>query len=433
MLARILQEALRRKPRRMLMAVLGVTAGAALAAALLNLSLDIGDKMARELRSYGANLLIQPKTAAVRLEIGGASLSPPSARGAIDEKELVKLKTIFWRHNILGFAPFLSAAVEAGGSQVVLTGTWFDKPLALPYGFAARGEPGFFSTGIRTIAPWWQVQGGWVGDEELFSAMVGATLATRLGLRIGDSFTVRAEGRTRLLKVRGLVTTGGSEEEQIFVSLPTAQGLLGLSRGADRVLVSALVQPDSTLRADLRGLDPSEMTPEQYETWYCSPIIGAVVTQIEEVLAGVQAKPIRRIAEAEGAFLSKLGLLMTLLAAAALAAAGLAVMTAMTASVVERRAEIGLIKSIGADSRQVALIFLSEAALIGLAGGLLGYLAGLGLTGLIGRQIFSAAVTPQLLVLPLTVFLGLSVALLGSALPVRRAMRLDPVILLRGR
>jgi len=443
MLIRILQEVLRRHPRRVAATVLAVTVGAALAAALLGISLDITDKMARELRSYGANIVVTPKEAGLQLEIGGITISPPAARGAIDENKLVRLKTIFWRHNILGFAPFLSTEVRVGGKRAILTGTWFDKPLTLPKGVTVRTgfaqtetsnttETNVFRTGVRAISPWWRVKGQWAGDDDLQMAMVGARTARRLGLRPGQTFTVRREGRERTLQVAGLITTGGDEEDQIFVPLPTAQALLGIKKGADKVLVSALVEPEDKLRPDLRGLDPSEMTPEQYETWYCSPVIGAVTTQIEEVLPGAQAQPVRRIAEAEGSFLSKVGLLMTLLTLTTLAAAALAVMATMTAAVLERRAEIGLMKAIGADGRQVALIFLSQAGLIGLTGGLLGYLAGLGLAAFIGQQVFGSAVSLPPLVLPVTVALALGVALLGSALPVSRAMRFEPAILLGG-
>jgi putative ABC transport system permease protein len=450
MLIRILSEALRRRSRRAIAAILAVTVGTALAAALLSISLEITEKMARELRSYGANILVVPESAGLQLEIGGITITgpepgtgrPSAARGAIDEAELVRLKTIFWRHNIVGFAPFLSAVVEVGDQQVALTGTWFDRALTLPAGLAVRtgfaqrektSEADVFRTGVKAIAPWWQVKGDWADDEDSSAAIVGAALAQRLGLKVSDVFTVYYAGRPQALRVVGLVSTGGYEEEQIFVPLATAQRLSGLGKGADKVLVSALIQPDDTLRPDLRGLDPSEMTPEQYATWYCSPIMGAVVTQIKEVLPGTEVKPIRQIAEAEGAFLSKIGLLMTLLTATALAASALAVMTTMTAAVLERRAEIGLMKAIGAEGGQIALVFLSEASLIGLAGGLLGYLAGLGLTGFIGRQVFAAAVSSPLIVMPVTLALALGVALAGSALPVRQAMRLAPIVLLRGR
>lgn len=442
MLVRIVGEALRRRTRRAAVAVLVITLGTALASALVGISLDITEKMARELRAYGANILVVPTSPGVQFEVGGITITPPAARGALDERELAKLKTIFWRHNIVGFAPFLSVMVNVSDQQVALTGTWFDQELTLPSGSAIRTEfarrerasgAQVFRTGVRSIAPWWQVEGGWADDTNPGAAMVGAALAQRLGVRVGDPFMVSYAGQPQALRVAGLVSTGGYEEEQIFVGLPTVQRLLGLSWGVDKVLVSALVEPEDKLRADLRGLDPARMTPEQYATWYCSPIMGAVVTQINEVLPGTAVKPMRQVAEAEGALLGKIGLLMTLLTATALGVAALAVMTTMTANVLERRVEIGLMKAIGADGTQVALVFLAEAGLVGVAGGLLGYGAGLGLAAFVGQQVFAALVSPPLLLLPIALALALLVALAGSALPVRRAMRVDPVMLLRER
>ena len=442
MLLRLLKDTLRRRTRRLLVTVLAVTTGASLAAALLGISLDITGQMGRELRAYGANILASPAGGDLRLEIGGVPVRVSGERVLLDENELVKLKTIFWRHNVMGFAPYLTALAQVNGQTVAVTGTWSEKSLTLPKGAAIR--TGFaktqdasvettFRTGVKIIAPWWQVQGAWVQDDDLGSAMVGAGLARRMGWQIGDEITATVEDRAARFRIVGLVSTGGYEEDQVFTALPAAQALLGLSRGADRVQISALVEPDSNLRPDLRGLDPSEMTPEQYATWYCSPIMGAVITQIKEVLPNTDVRPIRQISQAEVDFLGKVGLLMTLLTVTALGGSALAVMTAMTASVMERRAEIGLMKAIGADDGHIVLIFLSEAALIGLAGGVAGYGLGLGLAQGLARTVFSVGGNMPPVVLPITLLLALAVALLGSAVPVRQAVRFEPVLLLRGK
>jgi putative ABC transport system permease protein len=442
MLLRLLKDTLRRRTRRLLVTVLAVTTGASLAAALLGISLDITGQMGRELRAYGANILASPAGGDLRLEIGGVPVRVSGERVLLDENELVKLKTIFWRHNVMGFAPYLTALAQVNGQTVAVTGTWFEKSLTLPKGAAIR--TGFaktqdasvettFRTGVKIIAPWWQVQGAWVQDDDLGSAMVGAGLARRMGWQIGDEITATVEDRAARFRIVGLVSTGGYEEDQVFAALPAAQALLGLARGADRVQISALVEPDSNLRPDLRGLDPSEMTPEQYATWYCSPIMGAVITQINEVLPNADVHPIRQISQAEVDFLGKIGLLMTLLTVTALGGSALAVMTAMTASVMERRAEIGLMKAIGADDGHIVLIFLSEAALIGLAGGAAGYVLGLGLAQGLARTVFSVSGDVPPVVLPITLLLALAVALLGSAVPVRQAVRFEPVLLLRGK
>lgn len=446
MLLRLLNDTLHRRTRRLLVAMLAVTTGASLAAALLSISLDITGQMGRELRAYGANILASPANGDLRLEIDGVPIriGRPQGSPLLDENELVKLKTIFWRHNIVGFAPYLTALAQVNGQTVAVAGTWFDKPLTLPKGAAIRAgfaktegtsDEATFRTGVKTIAPWWRVQGAWVQDDDLSSAMVGAGLARRMGWQIGDEIALTVEDRAARFRIAGLVSTGGYEEDQVFVALPAAQALLGLARGAERVQISALVEPDSNLRPDLRGLDPSKMTPEQYATWYCSPIMGAMLTQIREVLPDADVRPIRQISQAEMDFLGKIGLLMTLLAITALSGSALAVMTAMTASVMERRAEIGLMKALGADDDHIALIFLSEAALIGLAGGAAGYGLGLGLAQGLVRTVFSVGGDAQSapIVLPITLLLALAVALVGSALPVRQAVRFDPVLLLRGK
>ncbi len=441
MLIRILGDTLRRRLRRVLATVLAVTTGASLAAALLGISLDITGKLGRELRAYGSNIVASPAGGDLRLEIGGVPVRVTGQRTLLDENDLVKLKTIFWQHNIVGFTPYLTALVQVGGQTLPLTGTWFDKPLTLPRGAAVRtglassrrtSAETTFRTGIRTVAPWWQVEGRWVEDNDRGSALVGSKLAQRMGWQVGDRFEVRVEDRTAQFAVAGLVSTGGFEEDQVFVALPAAQALLGLAKGVDRVQISALVEPDSRLRADLRGLDPAKMTPEQYATWYCSPIMGAVLTQIREVLPGADVRPIRQISQAEVDFLGRIGLLMALLTLAALGGSALAVMTAMTASVMERRAEIGLMKAIGADNAQIARVFLMEAGLIGLAGGLAGYALGLGLAQGLARTVFLSGGEMPAVVLPVTLSLALAVALLGSAVPVRQAVRIDPVRLLRG-
>ncbi|HEY4687882.1 MAG TPA: ABC transporter permease, partial [Anaerolineae bacterium] len=308
MLLRLLKDTLRRRRRRLLVTTLAVTTGASLAAALLGISLDITGQMGRELRAYGANILASPADGDLRLEINGVPVSVPSERSLIDENDLVKLKTIFWRHNIAGFAPYLTVIAEVDGQTLALTGTWFDKPLTLPKGAVVRtgfakaegtSAESTFRTGVKTIAPWWNVQGAWAQDDDSNAAMVGTGLARRMGRQIGDEIVARVEDRTARFRIVGLVSSGGFEDDQIFVALPAAQALLGLTRGVDRVQVSALVEPDDKLRPDLRGLDPKDMTPEQYATWYCSPIMGAVLTQIKEVLPETDVRPIRQISQAE--------------------------------------------------------------------------------------------------------------------------------------
>lgn len=434
MLLRILREALFRRKRRVAVAVVAVLVGSSLAAALLTLASDVSDKVSRELKAYGANILAAPKAA--------GALGAGDEGSYLDESELVKLKTIFWRNNIVGFAPFLSLMVEAGpsGERAVLTGTWFDKELTLPPGtritstYSGPGEVSTgerFRTGVRSISPWWKVEGDWVADTDPEGALVGSALAERLRLSPGDSLEVRRGERGLSIRVKGILSTGGLEENQLFVSLPSAQRLMGIEKGASRVLVSALVTPKEKIPKSIRGKKPEEMTPKEYETWYCTPLLESIALQVEEVVSGAEAGAIRQISEAEGAFVSRIELLMALVAVVALVASALAVTSTMTTTVIERRPEIGLMKALGADNGQVALLFMAEAGLIGLFGGTLGYLAGVQVARVAGAAVFGTSPSANLVLLPVTLAIALIVALLSSVLPVRSAVRVQPATLMK--
>ena len=112
--------------------------------------------------------------------------------------------------------------------------------------------------------------------------------------------------------------------------------------------------------------------PKQFDRWYCTPYVRSIANQIQQAIPGAEAKPVYQVAETEGKILGRVGILLWVLAAAALITAGLAVASMMLATVLERRAEIGLFKSLGATDSRVATVFLLEASGIGLAGGALG-------------------------------------------------------------
>jgi putative ABC transport system permease protein len=395
--------------------------------------------MSKELRSFGANILVRPESSELDLEVAGITYTPPGTRQYLDERELPKIKTIFWRHNVVGFAPCLSAVVQAGDQSVVLTGTWFEETLAIPdlasKQFAENDKAGVektFATGVSSISPWWKLQGNWVADGDKTGAIIGSAVAQKLGIQKGDQFALTYEGKPVELKATAIVTTGGFEDNQIFVNLPVVQNLLGIAYGVDKVLVSALVTPDDEVNPEIRGKRPEQMTPEEYEIWYCTPLIESIAYQISEVVTGSDSSPIRQISEAESSFLGKSEFLILMITGAALVASSLSVMTVMNAMVMVRRREIGLMKAIGAHKTQVATIFFLEAGIIGLAGGVLGYFIGLGLAQFIGRQVFGMSFAFSALALPLTLILAVAVALIGSLLPIRQANKIEPISLLRG-
>jgi putative ABC transport system permease protein len=124
--------------------------------------------------------------------------------------------------------------------------------------------------------------------------------------------------------------------------------------------------------------------------------------------------------------------MMLLLTLAALLAAGLAVSAAMAATILERRQEVGLMKSMGAGNGTVASLFFTEAGLLALLGGVLGFLAGAFLAHRIGITVFGSAINVQPVVLAVTIVAAFVVTFVGSAGAVRKAMQFDPAVVLRG-
>ncbi|MDT8900126.1 ABC transporter permease [Anaeroselena agilis] len=423
MLFRIIWQSLKVRYKRILLAVIAVLMGASVAAALLNVYYSLNDKVGRELKNYGANIIVTPKADALQLEIDGVNYTPVTERQYLDETEIYKIKKIFWKYNIVGFNPYLDTVVQVQGQNVTLTGTWFDREIAVPKEAFKTVE-----AGIKTVAPWWQVEGNSIAADDRQHVIVGAALAEKFGLKPGDNVEFTYNQQRRSMQVSGIVNTGGPEDNQIYANLAVVQELLGLPNKYSQLKVSALITPDDGLARK----NPDAMTQKEYIRWYCTPYIDAITFQIDEVLKNGQAKPIQQIAQAENKFLSKMNLLMLLVTIMALMAAALGVMTTMTTTVLERRKEIGILKAIGVEIPQVALLFLSEAAAVGLVGGVAGYAAGIGLAKFIGQSVFNAQITPDIQVLPLTIGIALAVALTGSSLPVWRATRIEPVVVLRG-
>ena len=447
MLGCLLAKSLWRGKARTVLVVLSVATASTLVSAFLNIAFTVTEEMAKELRSFGANILLVPKSEPLEIAIGGLRFVSPEESAYLEEAELPRLRTIFWRHNIAAFAPFLSRMVEVEGEQALLVGTWFDREIPIPEGkrfFAfANGsrrevapDKGTFHTGLKNLSRWWQVEGQWPREDE-DGVLIGNELARRLKVGINDRIRVAVEGKSVFLSVRGIARTGGDEEKQIFVHLKLAQELFKLPGKIERVQVSTLVTPDNALAARVSRIGPANLPPEEYETWYCTPYLGSVIYQIEEAIPNTKGKAIRQVSEAEGAFLGKMRLTFILVVAVAVLVALLAVMATMVTAIFERRQEIGLMKALGADAKQLGLLFLLEAGLTGMGGGIVGYFGGLTLAQLLSVRTFSLgglgfSLSLQAAVFPITLLAAVAVALLGSFFPAKEAMRLEPVKTLRG-
>ena len=416
MFPRLVFESFRRQKRRKLLAGAAITLGVAVATAMIAVATDIGDKINRELRTIGANILVTPQEDTLDLEIGGVNLKPPSDGAYLNEADLPKIRGTFWRNNIVGFSPMLQVGVTVGDAKnVTLLGTYFSKQL--------RFGKEDFVTGVRITHPWWKVEGAWPADNSQ-EVLLGGRLAAKLNLKAGEQ--VQLDGQEH--RIVGVLSTGGAEDDQVVAPLSLAQQILGKPGAVRRIYVSALTKPEDALGRR----DPRTMSGALYDRWYCSPYASSIAYQLQEAIPHSHAEQIRQIAQNEGTVLSRIEGLMLLVTLAALLSSALAVSAAMATAIFERRHEVGLMKALGAGNVSVAALFFTEAALLALAGGIVGFAGGAILARQIGWAIFDSQIQIQPVLLPLVLAIAVIVTFAGSAVAIRRAVKFDPVYALRG-
>lgn len=426
----MLRQSFVRGRRRKALAAITIALAASLISALMNVAIDVGDKMSRELKSYGANITIVPKSENITLEIDGVDYNPLQGQVLIDETVLPEIEQIFWHNNIVGYAPFLKVTAEIMGvenKRVALVGTHFDR-------HAPIGDEEF-RAGVKGINPYWEVEGKWPQDDNHAGILAGAALARELHLKIGDQITLKIEGeggKEEAFAISGILSTGGTEENALLGPLPIVQRLAGLEGKVQSVSVSALTVPEDLLsRRARKSID--DLNATEYDRWYCTAYVSSIAHQIEEAIPNVTARPVWQVAAGEGAVVNRIQLLLLVVTMAAFVASGLGISSLMVTTIMERSKEIGLTKALGAANWEVHLLFLSESALVGAIGGLTGCAAGAGLSRLIGLSVFGAPVSFNPIVIPVNVAVSIMIALAGSVMPSCLITRLDPAEVLHDR
>ena len=377
---RILLASLRHQRARLGIAALAMALGSALVSGLLNLSGDIGGQVGRELRAYGANIMIRPQEQSLLVGMGGLEFGEVAAPQTLPEDSLGPIKQV---QGVVGVLPYLYAVVNSSERPVILAGV--DLPAT------------------RSINTWWQVQGRWPQSPD--EILIGRRAAETLNLTLGKSLLVTYGGQTQTLRVVGVLETGAAEDDQLVASLQAVQTLISQPGQVTLIMVSALTTD--------RSLDTT-------------------ADEIQAILPAAEVRTLAQFAQAEEKVLNKVRLLIGLVAVLVLLAGALTVAGTLNTMVIERRTEIGLMKALGAADASVANLFLVEAMSVGIFGGVAGYLGGLALALAIGWKVFDTVITPTVWALPGTLLAGLVVAWAAGLLPVQRALRIDPVITLRG-
>ena len=362
---------------RLAVILLALTSGGAVISALMNLDIDVDRKLSQEFRSLGANLVISAP-AAGSSDAGPLVLMDASVMRAVEPLQSSGAVA----------SPYLYLVADIGsahGREVVVAGTWLDR--------------------LVQMSPWWQISGhSSLSRDDLSHCLVGRNVSRSLGRLTGRTLALSYENRSVNLTVAGVIDAGGAEDNQIFVNLPVAQTLGGVTGKVQLVQISVPGSP-----GEVRG----------------------VQAQLQSALPALAVKPIPQITEAEGKLLHRIRLLIFSTSLLILVLTALCVLATMAALAMERRKDVGLMKALGGSVQKVLRIFLAEVGIMAFAGGVLGYAFGMLLSVWMGHRVFGASITPRWGVLPATVALMLFIVLAG-ALPLRLLGNVRPAVILRG-
>ena len=415
MFLRIITASLVRRRSLMLVALLAIAVGATILSGLVTIYYDVPRQMGAEFRNYGANMILVPSgnDAAFNMDAVEETL------GYIKPDQLV------------GVAPYRYETVRIHEQPIVAAGTDME--------------------GAKATSPYWHINGAW--PDAAGDILLGQKVADQLGLKPGDTLTVsyaaeeaepaaepktdaqagetdqldaasQAEGQEESgadeaqttgedyvpdasldMTVTGILETGGSEEEYVYLSMEDLNGLTGGSDKLDVVELSV-------------SADQSEL--EQYGS------------DIENNVDDVTPRLVKRVTESESTVLTKLQALVFLVTAVVLVLTMICVATTMTAAVTERRKEIGLRKALGASNRSIIGEFMGEGLLLGGVGGLIGAGLGFAFAQAVSMKVFNSSITFQPLLLPVTIIVSVLVAGCACLLPVKSATEVDPAVVLKG-
>jgi putative ABC transport system permease protein len=374
---------LRRRKGRMSLLVFGLMIGVATVVALTAITTTLRADIASKMDQYGANILIVPDANDLSLSYGGVTVASAAFDvGELTMPDLVQIETIKDAASIAIVAPKLLGTTNVGGQNVLVAGVRFPDEIRLKQ--------------------WWHVSQGMEPSDPM-DALLGSRLATALGLGPGD----RVEIQGQSFQVVGVLAENGSQDDDIlFIDLAEAQQAMG--------------KPGSVSLAEVAAL--------------CNACpVEEMVDQISGVLPQARVTALRQAVQLRMDTVGQLEKFALAVSAVVVAIGSLVVLTTMLGAVAERRQEIGLFRALGFRQTHVMRVILSEAALVSVAGGLCGWLLGMGAAIILAPRL--AGVTEPVIWSPWLAFASLGgalmIGLLASLYPARSAAKLDPSIALR--
>lgn len=379
---RMITASLMRRRSRMLVALLAIAIGATILSGLVTIYYDVPRQMGAQFRNYGANMILTP------------------AESSFGKEDMERGLAVVNAADLVGATPFRYETVRIHEQPVMAAGTDMEA--------------------VKKTSPYWLIEGEWpVKDGEI---LVGESIAANLNLKIGSAVTVSftpetaaeenaGENTDTLLDntidftVTGTLSTGGSEEDYVYISMADLEGLTGIEGEIDVAEVS--------VSSTAEGLND-------------------YMNKINDQVPAVHARLVKRVTASETTVLSKLQALVLLVTVVVLALTMICVATTMTAVVTERRREIGLRKTIGASDASIIQEFMGEGMLLGGVGGILGSALGFAFAQFVSVNVFSSTITLRPLLVPITIVVSILITGIACLLPIKSATKVDPALVLKG-
>ena len=374
---------IKRRKGKMLFLVLGLVIGIATVVTLLSITESMTKNIEERLNQFGANIVMVPKSENLSLNYGGIDVGGVNYQvQEFDQKKLPNIKTIKNYKNLSIIAPKVLGPVKVNNKNVLLMGVIFEEELALK--------------------TWWQKTGGSFPQKEN-EVILGSAVASLFGFKIGD--TINLSGKS--FKVATILKpTGASEDDAIIASLNPVQTLLGKEGKLSMVEISAFCQ----------GCPITELTLQIAEKFP-----NAKVTAMKQaVMSKMQSIDMFR------SFSLGISIIVILIGS-------LLVLVTMMGSVNERTREIGIFRAIGFRRGHVMQIILLEALLLGIIGGILGFVIGnliaYGIIPIVMKDGAFAGINVNLGII--SILMAVALSLLASLYPAFKASNMDPSEALR--
>lgn len=369
---KMIMTSLARRRARMLTALLAIAMGATIISGLVTIYYDIPRQMGKEFRSYGANMLVIPTN--------------PDKK--ITNEQLDEIKTLIPSGKLVGQAPYIYTNAKINEQPYMLAGTDLK--------------------GAKENSPYWLIDGSW--PEKPREVLIGNEVSKALELKEGDKIiinTPKVNGEGSIdtnFVVSGVVTTGGKEEELIFMSIDD---------------ISQLVKD--------KNFDVVEYSIEAEQN-----DLSKIVSNISQKDGSLTPQMVKRVTASQDIVLNKLQALVFIVTIIVLFIMMICVSTTMMAVVTERRKEIGLKKALGATNLSVIVDFLGEGAFLGVFGGLLGVALGYIFANRVSISVFARKVSFLPLLVPMTIIVCIIITIVASLIPVSKTVDIDPALVLRG-